>query len=214
MSPPAALHCSGCGRELGPQPLAEPSELRCPDCALELQALRGRSGTLFDCGRCGGQLVEHALLRDLLERSESYASLGPRDRAAPPPPVEQRVRYRPCPACAPVLMNRRSFGQASGIVVDVCARHGTWFDAGELPRVLAAVERGRLRIGEPPAQSQAASGPGSARPVVPLHELPPLVEEPAGDPLQRTAILLYEAARDFVKAGVEQARSDWAKRRG
>ena len=28
----------------------------------------------------------------------------------------------------------------SGVVVDVCSAHGTWFDEGELPRVLAFVE--------------------------------------------------------------------------
>jgi Zn-finger nucleic acid-binding protein len=41
-------------------------------------------------------------------------------------------------------MNRKNFGESSGIVVDVCTRHGVWFDAGELPRVLAFVQAGGL----------------------------------------------------------------------
>jgi len=41
-------------------------------------------------------------------------------------------------------MNRKNFGPASGVVVDVCSRHGTWFDSGELPRVLAFAESGGL----------------------------------------------------------------------
>jgi Zn-finger nucleic acid-binding protein len=53
------------------------------------------------------------------------------------------VRYRPCPGCRQ-LMNRKNFGGESGVVVDVCAVHGTWFDEGELPRVLAFVESGGL----------------------------------------------------------------------
>ncbi len=42
------------------------------------------------------------------------------------------------------MMNRKNFGASSGVIVDVCAKHGTWFDAGELPRVLAFVESGGL----------------------------------------------------------------------
>jgi Zn-finger nucleic acid-binding protein len=42
------------------------------------------------------------------------------------------------------MMNRKNFGGASGVIVDVCARHGTWFDAGELPQVLTFVKSGGL----------------------------------------------------------------------
>jgi Zn-finger nucleic acid-binding protein len=50
-------------------------------------------------------------------------------------------------------MNRKNFAEVSGVIVDVCKKHGTWFDLGELPRVLAFVaagglERSRHRIGE------------------------------------------------------------------
>ena len=38
--------------------------------------------------------------------------------------------------------DRRNFGGTSGVVVDVCHAHGTWFDAGELVKVLAFVESG------------------------------------------------------------------------
>jgi Zn-finger nucleic acid-binding protein len=41
-------------------------------------------------------------------------------------------------------MNRKNFGQTSGVIVDVCQKHGIWFDPGELPRVLAFVETGGL----------------------------------------------------------------------
>ncbi|MDF3069671.1 MAG: uncharacterized protein K0R38_5272 [Polyangiaceae bacterium] len=58
-------------------------------------------------------------------------------------------------------MNRKNFGGASGIVVDVCSLHGTFFDAGELPRVLDFVRRGGL------AKANAvlsAQGPRSQQP--------------------------------------------------
>jgi hypothetical protein len=43
-------------------------------------------------------------------------------------------------------MLRRNFGGQSGIIVDVCAVHGVWFDRGELPRALEFVERGGLEL--------------------------------------------------------------------
>jgi Zn-finger nucleic acid-binding protein len=41
-------------------------------------------------------------------------------------------------------MLRRNFGRISGIIVDVCTAHGTWFDTGELPRILAFVGQGGI----------------------------------------------------------------------
>jgi Zn-finger nucleic acid-binding protein len=41
-------------------------------------------------------------------------------------------------------MARMTFGQRSGVIVDVCRAHGTWFDAGELDAVMAFVRGGGL----------------------------------------------------------------------
>ena len=98
-------------------------------------------GVLHDCGRCGGQFVEHDAMRDLVERHDRL-DVVPRKRVAYTP-VDTRVRYVACPMCG-ALMNRRNFGANSGVIVDVCAKHGTWFDAGELPRVLSFIESGGL----------------------------------------------------------------------
>lgn len=141
-SPASAHHCATCGRELGLEPLAERSALPCPACRAPLEALNEAAGTLFDCARCGGHFVEHGLLRALIEqraRLAESAALAPKRPAVP----SQQVTYRPCARCA-VLMHRKNFGGASGIIVDVCTSHGIWFDAGELPGVLSFVERGGL----------------------------------------------------------------------
>ncbi|MEZ4224011.1 MAG: zf-TFIIB domain-containing protein [Polyangiaceae bacterium] len=141
MNLPSAALCTGCGYELGLEPLGTPDGLSCPDCRQHFQLFSGDGGLLRDCEHCGGQFVEHALLKALLERREAYGSHAPR-----PPrfnPLDNPVRYVACPVCRDV-MSRRNFGRNSGVIVDVCARHGTWFDAGELPRVLAFVEAGGL----------------------------------------------------------------------
>ena len=41
-------------------------------------------------------------------------------------------------------MNRRNFGRTSGVIVDCCGAHGTWFDADELERVGKFVAAGGL----------------------------------------------------------------------
>ncbi len=141
-----AAHCSGCGRDLGLEPVGEASTLTCPRCACPLDSIPQGPGALFDCPTCGGQFVENALLRDLLERQR----VVPSGVAGPPsarPPLEGPVRYLPCPQCR-ALMHRRNFGRTSGVIVDVCTGHGLWFDRGELPRVLAFVAGGGLERAE------------------------------------------------------------------
>lgn len=45
-------------------------------------------------------------------------------------------------------MNRGVFGRKSGVIVDTCRTHGTWFDARELEACEAYVEAGGLVIAE------------------------------------------------------------------
>jgi Zn-finger nucleic acid-binding protein len=160
LSFPDDLRCRGCGHELGLEPVAEASDLICPDCQEPLTAFADANGTLHACERCGGQLVSHGLLRALLESREILGSAVPSVADAPRQnPLEAPVRYRPCPACRQ-MMNRKNFGSTSGIIVDICASHGSFFDAGELPRVLEFVRRGGLLRAQ--AQARAGARPAPA----------------------------------------------------
>jgi Zn-finger nucleic acid-binding protein len=141
---PNDLHCRGCGHELGLEPVPDASLLSCPDCKLPLIAFRAGTGQLHACERCGGQLVTHGLLRALLESREILGAAVPSPASARRSnPLDNPVRYRPCPGCGQ-MMNRKNFAGASGIIIDVCSLHGSFFDAGELPRVLEFVRRGGL----------------------------------------------------------------------
>lgn len=154
-----AHHCSGCGYELGAIVESERRAAQCSDCHTPLEAIQEESGTLLGCRKCGGQFIEHALLRGLLEQHEIVAQAfpdAPYQRPLAKSAIE-RVVYRPCAICQQ-RMNRKNFGGASGVIVDVCAKHGTWFDAGELPQVLAFVKSGGLireRAREEQRQRQA-----------------------------------------------------------
>lgn len=142
MNVPEALHCSGCGHPLGLEPIYAPADIACARCGVELSCFRADGGRLFDCPNCGGQFIEHTLLKQLLERREVTGTCLPTHplRANP---LSQPVVYLKCPYCAQV-MNRKNFGESSGVIVDVCSTHGFWFDSGELPRVLKFVEQGGL----------------------------------------------------------------------
>jgi Zn-finger nucleic acid-binding protein len=160
MNGPEAIHCSGCGREIGLAPVGDPDSWKCPHCDVRFEAIPTSAGTLHDCPHCGGQFVDHELLQDLLEQKQTCVVV-PRSLRRNNP-LRDPVRYIPCPACG-ALMNRRNFGRTSGVIVDVCTQHGIYFDQGELPQVLAFVERGGLaqaqsrvedearRVKEPPA---------------------------------------------------------------
>ncbi len=159
MNVPEAGFCSGCGRQLGLEPVGEAGALPCPCCKQPLESYRHGAGTLLDCSLCGGQFVEHPLLREMLHHHEhaAFPESAPQLAGRPDP----RTSYIPCPICSS-LMNRKNFGGMSGVIVDVCKKHGTWFDLGELPRVLAFVaagglERSRVREAEEEARSRRAA---------------------------------------------------------
>ena len=100
-------------------------------------------------------MVTHGLLRALVEQRAVLGSAVPSPGEAPRGnPMADPVHYRPCPSCHQ-LMNRKNFGGMSGIIVDVCTLHGTYFDAGELPRVLEFVRRGGLAKAQAIIQNSA-----------------------------------------------------------
>ena len=56
-------------------------------------------------------------------------------------------------------MNRRNFGDRSGVILDLCSPHGVWFDADELARVLDWVRAGGLRAARALAAEAARERP-------------------------------------------------------
>jgi len=53
--------------------------------------------------------------------------------------------YVPCPHCGQ-LMNRINFAHCSGVIVDVCRGHGTWFDRDELREIVEFIRVGGLEV--------------------------------------------------------------------
>ena len=151
LNPIGDTRCRQCGGELGLEPEAEPTRLLCPRGCGGLVATLGiaEDSDVCECERCGGLFIAHASLAALVQRHRPAREATLRRRASivPPVPAPDAVVYLPCPSCN-TRMNRTVFGKSSGVIVDVCKTHGTWFDARELTASLAFVERGGLELVE------------------------------------------------------------------
>jgi len=104
------------------------------------------SANLRECPTCEGIWADADTLQQICaDREKQAAVLG---MAVPVPPagsveLEVKIRYVPCPVCNK-LMNRVNFANCSHVVVDVCIRHGTWFDKDELRRIVEFIRAGGL----------------------------------------------------------------------
>lgn len=111
----------------------------CPRCGAALGPALDHPG-MFDCNACHGLFMDAATLARATEEAKEK---GPGSFRPSAPPGLEPITYVKCPVCAEV-MNRTNFGRRSGVIVDICKAHGTWFDAGELDGALAFVAKGGL----------------------------------------------------------------------
>jgi Zn-finger nucleic acid-binding protein len=141
-------HCSRCGEKATKAEKLEAASRRCPRCSVEMEAIAVGSASLRECARCDGMWVDvESFERIISEREEQAGAL-----LGTPAQVEKqrgeshepnKVRYVPCPECGQ-LMNRVNFARCSGVVVDVCKGHGTWFDRDELQQIVEFIRSGGL----------------------------------------------------------------------
>ncbi|MEK6606953.1 MAG: zf-TFIIB domain-containing protein [Myxococcota bacterium] len=138
-------NCAKCGAVL-PIEAERPGETghRCPSCRKPLvRRLAGGMGVDY-CEACAGVFIDRDTEASLFQSRPRPPPTQTRRREPPPPAtIGERVRYRRCPGCGEI-MNRKTFGRGSGVILDVCARHGTWFERDELRRCVEFVESGGL----------------------------------------------------------------------
>ena len=136
--------CSKCSALLGLEGFEGPFGARCPRCVEpELVAVQIGEHRVGECMRCTGLFVEHAVLEHITRRTEEHGGLRLRPLTVAPSEPET-TKYLLCPKCG-AHMNRRGFGERSGVIVDICSLHGVWFDRDELARVVEFVEAGGLQ---------------------------------------------------------------------
>lgn len=148
-------HCVACGAAIDtPAHVVEDGERsprQCPRCGTDgpapMEAQIVAETFLDQCRKCGGLWLDQTAFERLTRAAEDASTagaLGKLDRRGTSPPRGAPVTYVRCPDCDN-LMNRRNYGKHSGVIVDVCAVHGIWFDDEELTRVLEFVRAGGLQ---------------------------------------------------------------------
>ena len=115
----------------------------CPNCNVKLKTVDiGESGSHFYievCESCGGMFFDNGELEAILDdkvRGVHHVSHQELSRLISKPlDSTLKVVYRKCPICSDI-MNRKKFGEKSGVVIDICNHHGVWLEAGELTRLV------------------------------------------------------------------------------
>jgi Zn-finger nucleic acid-binding protein len=99
-----------------------------------------------ECPQCEGIWTDMETLRQICADQEKQAAVLGLPTQLPGNDgveIEKQIRYLPCPVCSD-MMNRINFANFSGVIVDVCRLHGTWFDRDELRRIVEFIRAGGL----------------------------------------------------------------------
>ena len=120
-----------------------PHQRICPQCDLELGSYHIELDNkellqIERCEQCFGLFFDKGEIEQLMEHSVSgFISINHnlithinQDRFQ-----NREIKYRKCPVCSS-YMQRKNYGQRSGVIVDRCMEHGIWLDNGELIHLL------------------------------------------------------------------------------
>jgi Zn-finger nucleic acid-binding protein len=140
-------HCPRCGAAAAPREQTEDANHKCPRCGVLMLSIRLGSTSVQECDRCQGLWLDvTSFERICADREQQAAVLG---GASPAPGHAVRettaVKYLRCPRCSQ-WMNRVNFARCSGVIVDVCKGHGTWFDLDELGHIIEFIREGGLEV--------------------------------------------------------------------
>jgi Zn-finger nucleic acid-binding protein len=139
-------HCPRCGAAAAPSEPTDLPALKCPRCRIEMQSLKIGVTQVRECAQCEGLWVDVTSFEKICADREQQAAVLGAASLAPAHAVRatpSKINYVPCPECGQ-LMNRVNFAKCSGVIVDVCKGHGTWFDSDELSQIVEFVRGGGL----------------------------------------------------------------------
>ncbi|MBC8087579.1 MAG: zf-TFIIB domain-containing protein [Phycisphaerae bacterium] len=109
--------------------------------------------TLHECLACHGIWLATRVVDAIVTDANARALFAPDSAQSAPALTTARAasggkhatafRYRRCPACAK-MMSRVNIAKISGVIVDRCAQHGTFFDIDELHALVRFLEQGGM----------------------------------------------------------------------
>jgi len=136
--------CPHCGAVAQPVHSADGTPLPCPKCKSAMNSVQIGNRSLFECPSCEGMWVDSTTLQQICdEREAASIALALPTRPIAPTTLDTNFHYISCPVCGQ-LMNRINFAHISGVILDVCRDHGTWFNRDELRRVIEFIRAGGL----------------------------------------------------------------------
>jgi len=141
------LHCPHCGAEASNSEPQKADAFNCPRCEVNLSPIGVGKHILQVCAQCGGIWADKNAFQGICTHEEDQeAVLGFQSNASPAPVQASKPRraYIPCPKCGK-LMNQKNFSGSSGVILDWCRDHGSWFDKDELRKIVAFIKDGGLR---------------------------------------------------------------------
>ena len=113
----------------------------CPVCRTPIPRVDAGRTSLHACRGCAGLWLDRATVDAVCANAERQADVLGMHVGAPPALDAADARERPCPECG-VPMHPVHFQRVSGVMLDVCGAHGTWFDRDELRRMVEFVQAG------------------------------------------------------------------------
>jgi Zn-finger nucleic acid-binding protein len=148
-------HCPRCGAAATTPKTGEVAERKCPHCPQLMRSVMIGTTAVEECESCLGLWVDVSSFEKICADREQEAAVLGAASPAPRAPITEavKVRYFRCPECGQ-LMNRINFARCSGVIVDICKGHGTWFDREELSRIIEFIRAGGLDLSRAKEKAQ------------------------------------------------------------
>ena len=129
-----SAHCSHCGKKtVQPEVLEESQAGICPRCKCKLNLLKINEITLRECRKCSGLWSDVETFETICAERENQANvlgfLGNKNA-----PKDNPVIICAVSDCQ-TLMNRSNFARSSGVIIDICKKHGF----GLMPRIVEVI---------------------------------------------------------------------------
>jgi len=121
-------------------------QMSCPKCKNLLIVAEERDVEVDFCEECKGVWVGYIDEKKILEiKPEAFSidELRRLRRLFQPEGNKEETGYFSCPVCQK-LMWRKIWASHSGVLVDKCRDHGTWYDEGELDKIRAYIKLGGI----------------------------------------------------------------------
>jgi Zn-finger nucleic acid-binding protein len=141
-------YCPNCGTAVDRTSMASDKKLNCPRCGHLLAPARISGVRIDECQVCGGIWLDKAVFQTICDHAEKGETIPIHpdqvEKVELKPVSESERLYIPCPVCGD-LMLRKNYAGGSGVIVDWCRLHGTWFDRQELQQIINFIKSGGLQ---------------------------------------------------------------------